>query len=147
MDIEGNGDIVRNVSIGEDCMLTTPLYLNASAPIRIGDRVVIGHHVAIVTDDHRTGDPRRRGGERFSRPVVVEDGAWIAACVTILPGVTLGAGCVVAAGAVVVRDVPSHSLVAGVPARHVKNLSSSHVPAAGENLVAIPALPIADHPL
>jgi acetyltransferase-like isoleucine patch superfamily enzyme len=67
-------------------------------------------------------DPERRGGERYSRPVVVEDGVWVGACATILPGVTLGRGSVVAAGALVARDVPPHTLVAGVPARPIKSL-------------------------
>jgi acetyltransferase-like isoleucine patch superfamily enzyme len=124
VDIEGVGPIEKNVTVGECCMFTTPLYLNASGQIRIGRNVVIGHHAMIITDDHRMDSPEQRCGERYSRPVVVEDGVWIAARVTILPGVTLGRGCVVAAGALVTRDVPPHTLVAGVPARAIKTLPS-----------------------
>jgi acetyltransferase-like isoleucine patch superfamily enzyme len=122
MEIEGPGAIYENVTIGDHCSLTTPLFLNASAAIRIGNRVVIGHHVVIVTDSHRMDDPAQRGGERFARPVAVEDGVWIGARATILAGVTLGQGCVVAAGSVVTRDVPPHTLVGGVPARVLKQL-------------------------
>jgi acetyltransferase-like isoleucine patch superfamily enzyme len=122
IDIEGVGLVTAKVSIGSQCLLTTPLYLNASDEIRIGDCVTVGHHVVIITDNHRMDDPIRRGGERYSSPVVLEDGVWVGACVTILPGVTLGRGCVVAAGALVVSDVPSHTLVAGVPARPIKDL-------------------------
>jgi maltose O-acetyltransferase len=122
VEVEGAGAFTRNVSVGHACMFTTPLYLNASAEIRIGNEVIIGHHVVIITDDHRMDDPTRRCGERFSRPVVVEDGVWVAARATILPGVTLGRGCVVAAGALVTRDVPPHTLVGGVPARPIKTL-------------------------
>ena len=122
IEIEGVGNVLANVRIGESCLLTTPLYLNASGAIEIGDRVTIGHHVMIITDNHRMSDPLRRGGERLSAPVKIEDGAWIGARVTILPGVTLGSGCVVAAGAVVARDVPPHTLVGGVPARHISDL-------------------------
>ena len=122
VDIEGVGPIARNVTIGESCMFTTPLYLNASGEIRVGNHVVIGHHAMIITDDHRMDSPDQRCGERYARPVVVEDAVWIAARVTILPGVTLGRGCVVAAGALVTRDVPPHTLVAGVPARPIKVL-------------------------
>jgi maltose O-acetyltransferase len=57
-----------------------------------------------------------------ARPVSIEDGAWIAARVTILPGVTIGRGTVVAAGAVVTRDVPPNTLAAGVPARVKREL-------------------------
>jgi acetyltransferase-like isoleucine patch superfamily enzyme len=120
--VEGEGDIAKMLTIGESCMFTTPLYLNASGGIRIGNRVVIGHHSMIITDSHEMDSPAQRCGRRVPLPVVVEDGVWIAARVTILPGVTLGTGCVVAAGSVVTRDVPPHTLVAGVPARHIKHL-------------------------
>jgi acetyltransferase-like isoleucine patch superfamily enzyme len=126
--IEGAGKVARNVRIGSDCMFTTPLWLNASASIRIGDHVVIGHHTVIITDDHELSDPTQRCGARVAKPVVVEDGVWIAARVTILPGVTLGHGCVVAAGALVARDVAPHTLVAGVPARPIKQLSPTRRP-------------------
>jgi acetyltransferase-like isoleucine patch superfamily enzyme len=103
-------------------VLNTPLHLNASAPITIGNRVGIGHHVVIITDSHRLGDASQRLGERLGRPVSIEDGVWIAARVTVLPGVTIGRGSVVAAGAVVTRDVPPNCLVAGVPARVLREL-------------------------
>ena len=121
--VEGVGRVAAQVRIGSDCMFTTPLFLNASADIRIGNHVVIGHHAMIITDDHELSDPTQRCGARVASPVVVEDGVWIAARVTVLPGVTLGHGCVVAAGALVARDVPPHTLVAGVPARVIKRLS------------------------
>ena len=123
VEIEGVGDILELVRIGESTLLTTPLYLNASGGITIGDRVTIGHHVMIITDTHRMDDPFRRGGERISAPVVIEDGVWVGARVTILPGVTVGAGSVVAAGALVTHDVPPHTLVGGVPARAIKPLN------------------------
>jgi len=122
LEFGGDGDVVRNLLVGEGCALNTPLHLNASAPIRIGNRVGIGHHVVIITDTHNMGDASCRVGDRLSRPVSVEDGAWIAARVTVLPGVTIGRGSVVAAGAVVTRDVPPNCLVAGVPARVLREL-------------------------
>jgi maltose O-acetyltransferase len=123
LDISGEGPTTANVRIGSGCMLTTPLFLNASAPITIGENVSIGHHVVLITDSHRYNDPSNRCGPRIARPVTIERGAWIAACVTILPGVTIGEGSVVGAGSVVKRDVPRHTLVAGVPARVVKTLN------------------------
>jgi acetyltransferase-like isoleucine patch superfamily enzyme len=123
VEIEGPGAIYENVTIGDHCSLTTPLFLNASAAIRIGNRVVIGHHVMIVTDSHHMDDPAQRGGERYARPVVIEDGVWIGARATILAGVTLAQGSVVAAGSVVTRDVAPHTLVGGVPARVLKQLA------------------------
>ena len=123
LDIRGEGRIAANVRIGSGCVLTTPLFLNASAPITIGDDVSIGHHVVLITDSHNYNDPTNRRGPRIARPVTIERGAWIAACVTILPGVTIGEGSVVGAGSVVKRDVPRHTLAVGVPARVVKTLN------------------------
>jgi acetyltransferase-like isoleucine patch superfamily enzyme len=130
MNIEGAGGIVANVTIGAECMLTTPVYLNASGEIRIGDRVTIGHHVVVITDNHNMDNPWKRGGDRYTAPVVIEDGVWVGARATILPGVTLGRGCVVAAGALVARDVPPHTLVGGVPAKHIKDLNTIYPNAA-----------------
>ena len=123
VEIEGPGAIFDNVTIGERCSLTTPLFLNASAPIRIGNRVVIGHHVMIVTDSHDMDDPEQRGGERYARAIAIGDGVWIGARATILAGVTVGAGAVIAAGAVVTRDGAPHTMVGGVPARVLKSLA------------------------
>jgi maltose O-acetyltransferase len=122
IDLEGSGEVVQNLRVGEGCVLNAPLHLNASAPITIGNRVGIGHHVVIITDSHRLGDASQRLGERLGRPVTIEDGVWIAARVTVLPGVTIGRGSAVAAGAVVTRDVPPNCLVAGVPARVLREL-------------------------
>ena len=122
IEMEGQGRITKNLTVGVNCMFTTPLYLNLNAPITIGDDVVIGHHVMIITDDHEIGPPWRRCGDRVARPVVIEDGVWIAARATLLPGVTIGRGSVVGAGALVNRDVPPNTLVGGVPARVIRTL-------------------------
>jgi maltose O-acetyltransferase len=118
----GEGDIAANVLIGDDCFLTTPLFLNASARITIGRHVTIGHHVVVITDNHEYHDPQHRCGQTVPACVTIEDGVWVAACVTILPGVTVGRGSVVSAGSVVLRNVPPHTMVAGVPAQVVKHL-------------------------
>jgi acetyltransferase-like isoleucine patch superfamily enzyme len=128
IEFSGEGDVALNVTIGEDCFLTTPLFLNASAPITIGSHVTIGHHVVVITDSHEYHDPRHRAGQTVPAPVIVEDGAWIAARVTILPGVRVGRGSVVAAGSVVLRSVPPHTIVAGVPAQVVKHLDPDSRP-------------------
>jgi maltose O-acetyltransferase len=122
LDMEGVGDVVGRLHVGERCLFTTPLYLNLNATVFIGDRVVIGHHVVIITDEHDMSDPLYRGGKRSSLPVRIEDGAWVGACATLLPGVTVGRGAVVAAGSVVAKDVPPDTLVGGVPAKVIKKL-------------------------
>jgi acetyltransferase-like isoleucine patch superfamily enzyme len=76
----------------------------------------------MVTTQHDTEWAWRRCGRSTSAPIVVEDGCWIGARATILPGVTLGRGCVVAAGAVVASSVEPNMLVGGVPAKPIKQL-------------------------
>jgi acetyltransferase-like isoleucine patch superfamily enzyme len=78
--------------------------------------------VLLLTGGHVIGPPGRRAAELTCEPIVVGTGAWLGARVTVLPGVTIGDGAVVAAGAVVTRDVAPHTVVAGVPARHLNDL-------------------------
>lgn len=110
--------------IGECCFLNSHVYIDAAAPVVLGHRVALGHHVVIITTDHAIGPGSRRAGDTVLRPVTVEDGAWIAANATLLPGVTVGAGAVVAAGAVVTCDVPPNTLVGGVPAKFIRALDA-----------------------
>jgi maltose O-acetyltransferase len=140
--VTGRGDHRTLFSIGDECMITGPLMVDLEAPVRIGDRVHIGHDGLLLTVDHRIGSARQRCGASDRRPIVIEDGAWLGARVTVLPGVTIGAGSVVAAGAVVTRDVPPNTVVAGVPARVLRELppldgaaSSRSGSEAGDNLV------------
>jgi acetyltransferase-like isoleucine patch superfamily enzyme len=86
--------------------------------ITIEDDVMIGPKVNLITENHPL-DP----GDRKTvllKPIVVKRNAWIGAAATILPGVTIGENAVVAAGAVVSRDVPPNSIVAGIPAKVIK---------------------------
>ena len=122
MSLMGSGRIWDRLCIGADCQITTPICLELGERITIGDRVVIGHHATIMTTTHEIGGPGQRCGPRVYAPVAIEDGCWIGAHATVLPGVTIGSGSVVAAGAVVVRDVPPHSLAGGVPARVLRSL-------------------------
>ena len=96
-------------------------YTHPEAPITIGARCDIGHEVSFVTGGHQIGDTSRRAGEGTAGAIRIEDGCWIGARTTLLGGVTIGAGTIVAAGAVVTADLPANVLAAGVPAR-VKRL-------------------------
>jgi maltose O-acetyltransferase len=122
--IVGTSDVVGKLSIGDGCWLNVGCYLELGDEIRIGNDVSFGPEVMILTSTHdtRAGSTARRAVEVDCKPVVIESGAWIGARATILPGVTVGEGAIVAAGAVVHRDVPPNTLVAGVPARIVKEL-------------------------
>jgi acetyltransferase-like isoleucine patch superfamily enzyme len=119
--IGGRGAAER-LSIGADCFINQDCVFDATAPIVIGDNVNLGHGVLITTSSHEVGAPDRRGGRLQPMPVRVGNGAWLASRVVVLPGVEIGEGAIVAAGAVVTRSVPPHTLVAGVPAREVRSL-------------------------
>ncbi|MBC8140089.1 MAG: acyltransferase [Armatimonadetes bacterium] len=112
----------QNVQIGSRAVLNARVFIDAAAPVNIGDGASIGHDALLITTDHAIGLPEFRAAERFEKPVTVGAGAWIAAGAKILPGRTVGAGAVVAAGAVVTKDVAENTLVAGVPARKVRDL-------------------------
>jgi acetyltransferase-like isoleucine patch superfamily enzyme len=120
--LTGIGDPCRFLTIGKDTIITGPIHADLGAPLRIGDNVRIGHDVAFLTINHEIGAPQLRSGTSFFAPIDVGDGVWIASRVTVLPGVTIGNSSIVAAGALVARDVPPNTLVAGVPARVVRAL-------------------------
>lgn len=104
----------------------TAVFINRDVYIRpnttIGNRVNIGPFVRLITDAHEVGTAYRRAGAVSYDPITIGDGAWIGASVTVLPGVNIGKGAIVAAGAVVVSDVPPHTLVGGVPAAKIREL-------------------------
>lgn len=90
-----------------------------SAQVTIGNRVMIGPDVKIITDTHDKDIESRRNGIVFARPISIGDDCWIGVGATILPGVSIGKGCTIGAGSVVTRDIPSFSIAWGVPARVV----------------------------
>jgi acetyltransferase-like isoleucine patch superfamily enzyme len=104
----------QRVEIGAGSIIGFDAILDGRSGITIGRHVNLSSAAAIWTlqHDHRDSGFRAVGG-----PVVVGDWAWISFRATVLPGITVGDGAVVAAGAVVTRDVPAYAIVAGVPAR------------------------------
>lgn len=133
--LSGSGDIWARLRIGDECQITTPLYADLNASITLGDRVALGHHVVLVTSSHEVGPPEQRCGALTVAPIVIEDGCWIGAGAIVLPGVRIGRGSIIAAGAVVASDVPPNTLAGGVPARPIKALP---IDSSG---VAIPSSP------
>jgi acetyltransferase-like isoleucine patch superfamily enzyme len=110
-----NITVGRTVFIGYECAFT------GHAAIDIADQVMIAHKVNLVTAGHPV-EPDERRAYITAAPITIEMNVWIGAAATVLPGVTVGADSVVAAGAVVTRDVPPATLVAGVPATAIKSL-------------------------
>jgi acetyltransferase-like isoleucine patch superfamily enzyme len=111
-----------NFEIGDHCYIGPNAVMGAGGGIRIGNNVLFGPDVVVSSENHRFDDPHElissQGVARLG--VVIRDGCWIASKAVILDGVTLGAGSIVAAGAVVARDVPPKAIVAGVPARVIR---------------------------
>ena len=93
-------------------------------PVTIGSHVNLAQGITVTALNHNFEDTNRRIDEQgvSTTPVIIGDDVWIGANAVILPGVHIGNHCVVAAGAVVTKDVPPHSLVAGVPAKIIKQI-------------------------
>lgn len=106
----------RNISIGDHTVVNRRVHLDGRKPLRIGSNVSISPECYFATLDHRTDSV---DFETEEGPVAVGDYAWIGARAIILPGVELGEGAVVGAGAVVTKPVPPYAIVAGVPAKTV----------------------------
>lgn len=118
-DLPHAGIVIGHQSlIGEFCVI------RGSGGVTIGDRVYLSPMVHIYSSNHRFDDPDTPFIDQAvtTEGVMIEDECWIGAMVVILDGVTIGRRSVVAAGAVVTEDVPPHSLVAGVPARVIRDL-------------------------
>jgi len=111
------------LSIGSATTITGPVHFDLGAPVKIGDRVQIGPRVSILTIDHEVGPEWLRSGTSRFGAIEICDDVCLAAGVVVLAGVVVGPGAVVAAGSVVTRDVPSNTLVAGVPARVLRKLN------------------------
>jgi len=107
---------VKNIVIGRDSIIGENAVLDGRAGLKIGDHVDIASEVMIYNSQHNINDPDFKAE---NKPVVVEDYVFIGPRVIILPGVRIGMGAVVAAGAVVTRDVRERSVVAGVPAQEI----------------------------
>jgi len=114
----GNG---REVSIGASCQVNENVFIQGA---RIGDHVMIAPNVAILSRNHHFNDlstPMMLQGASEIKIPEIENDVWIGRNVVIMPGVTLGEGSIVGAGAVVVKDVAPYSIVGGVPARMIKS--------------------------
>jgi len=104
------------IVIGNYCHINQGCLLDGRGTITIGDCVSISHNVSIITGSHDISDQYFKS---FVKPVNIEDHVWIGVNATILPGIKIGKGAVICAGAVVTKDVNDYAVVAGIPARQI----------------------------
>ncbi|WP_407393681.1 sugar O-acetyltransferase [Methanobrevibacter sp.] len=115
-----NTDCGKNIHIGENVFINSGCKMQDQGGIYIGDDVLIGHNACLLTLNHAQ-EPEARA-DMYPEPIHIGDKAWLGSNVTILPGVTIGEGAIVAAGAVVTKDVEANTIVGGVPARYIKDV-------------------------
>ena len=101
------------------------LHNNIIGPVSIGNHVNLAQGITVTALNHNFSDTNKLIDEQgvSTQPVVISDDVWIGANAVILPGVTIGRHCVIAAGAVVTKDVPDNTLVGGIPAKVIKQLT------------------------
>lgn len=110
----------RFISIGKNVFINHACSFLDMGGITIEDDVLIGPKVNLITENHPLEPANRKA--LLCKPIVIKRNAWIGAAATILPGVTIGQNAVVAAGAVVSKNVPANAIVGGVPARLIKSI-------------------------
>lgn len=113
-----------NLSIGHSTVIVRSVHIATHAPVSIGSNVSINARVTILSASHDVLDPEWR---MTMGPITICDYVWIATGATVLPGVTLGYGCVVGAGAVVTKDVPPFAIARGNPASVQLDRRSTHL--------------------
>ena len=113
-------DFGKNITIGKDVFINSGCHFQDQGGIEIGDGALIGHNVVLATINHDLNPKENR--KNHYAAIKIGAHVWIGSNATILPGVTIGDYAVVAAGAVVTRDVPAMTVVGGVPARVLKTI-------------------------
>lgn len=108
------------ITIGKNVFINHACTFLDMGGIAIEDDVLIGPKVNLITENHPLTPTERRA--LISKPIIIKRNAWIGAAATILPGVTIGENSVVAAGAVVSKDVPANTVVGGIPAKFIKQI-------------------------
>ncbi len=111
----------KHTTIGKNVFINHACSFLDLGGITIEDDVLIGPKVNLITENHPINPANRK--TLICKPIVLKRNAWIGAAATILPGVTIGENAVVAAGSVVTKNVPGNTIVAGVPAKHVKDIA------------------------
>lgn len=113
-------DFGKNITVGENVFINACCHFQDHGGVTLGDGCQIGHNVVFATLNHGLSPEERP--ITYPAPIVLERNAWVGSNATILQGVTIGENAVVAAGAVVTRDVPANTIVGGVPAKFIRKI-------------------------
>lgn len=116
-------DFGRNIHLGENVFINSGCRFQDQGGIWIGSGTLIGHNVVIATLNHDL-DPGNRQA-MFPKPVVLGENVWVGAGAIIVPGITVGDGAVIGAGSIVTRDVEARMVVAGNPARPIREVTET----------------------
>lgn len=115
-------DYGSRTHFGKGCFVNHGAYFMDGGGIYIGDNAYIGPFCGFYTASHPLKFKDRNKGLEKASPIHIGDNCWLGANVSIMPGVTIGNGCVIAAGSVVTKDIPDNCLAAGVPAQVKKKI-------------------------
>ena len=115
-------DCGKNITIGKNVFINSCCHFQDQGGIVIGDGALIGHNVILATLNHDFLPEKR--ATTHPAPIKIGKNVWIGAGVTVVPGVTIGDNSIIAAGAVVTKDVPEMAVVGGVPARVIKQINN-----------------------
>ena len=113
-------DFGKNITLGEEVFINACCHFQDHGGVFIGDGCQIGHNVVFATLNHGFSPEDRK--TTYPAPIVLGKNVWVGSNATLLPGVTIGDNAIVAAGAVVTKDVEPNTVVGGVPARLIKTI-------------------------
>ena len=122
------GDCAPHLSIGDGCSIGEYSHITCANKVIIGNGLLTGRFVLITDNSHGDSSPEECDTAPLARdvcskgPVEIKDNVWIGDKATILPGITIGKGAIIAANAVVTKDIPDYAIAAGIPAKIVKHI-------------------------
>jgi len=118
-------DYGHNISAGDNLFINFGCVILDCARVRLGSRVFFGPGVHLYTATHPIDPVERASGREYAKPITIGNDVWLGGHATICPGVTIGDAAVIGAGSVVTRDVPSRVVVAGNPAKVMRNVDGA----------------------
>ena len=118
-------DYGYNIHLGKNFYANHNCVILDCAKVTFGDHVMVGPNCGFYTACHPIDPQQRREGVEFARPITVGNDVWFGGGCTVLPGVTIGDGCVIGAGSVVTRDIPANTVAAGNPCRVLRSISEA----------------------